>query len=378
MIPKILKRVGGALVLLLVLALVVYIATGAQPPEPDSSSASWLQRGPYDVGQADFIFVDASRPTSENRGVAGKPERTFPTTIWYPQDADGAHPLIVHSHGILSNRAEMPYLTETLASYGYVVVAADYPLSSGDTEGGATAADVVNQPADVSFLIDSVLALSADEKPFDGSIDPDRIGLSGYSLGGLTTNLAAYHVRLRDPRVSAALTIAGLSAMFSPRFFATTDIPYLAIAGTADALLAFQGHAADIPSRVGNASLVAIDGGSHLGFIGLADPLFRFMHNPDTIGCEAVLAAVEDDPNAAFAALGTVAEGIDLQRDVPELCGHGFTEAIHPGRQRMITQIAVLSFFESVFNEDETRRSAAQRQLTQGLAADFDEVTFTH
>ena len=38
MIPKILKRVGEALVLLLVLALVVYIATGAQPPEPDSSS----------------------------------------------------------------------------------------------------------------------------------------------------------------------------------------------------------------------------------------------------------------------------------------------------------------------------------------------------
>jgi predicted dienelactone hydrolase len=330
------------------------------------------------VGQADFIFVDESRPTGENRGVAGKPERTFPTTIWYPQDTDAGHPLIVHSHGILSNRAEMPYLTETLASYGYVVVAADYPLSSGATEGGATGTDVVNQPADVSFLIDSVLALSADEKPFDGNIDQDRIGLSGYSLGGLTTNLTTYHVRLRDPRVSAALTIAGLSAMFSPQFFATTDIPYLAIAGTADALLAFQGHAADIPSRVGNASLVAIDGGSHLGFIGLADPLFRFMHNPDTIGCEGVLATLEDDPNAAFDALGTVAEGVDLQRGVPEICGYGFAEAVHPGRQRMITQIAVLSFFESVFNEDETRRSAAQRQLSQSLAADFDEVTFTH
>ena len=378
MIRKILKRVGGVLVLLLVLALVVYIATGAQPPDSDSSSADWLQSGPYAVGQADFIFVDESRPTGESRGVAGNPERTFPTTIWYPQDTDAAHPLIVHSHGILSNRAEMPYLTETLASYGYVVMAADYPLSSGATEGGATGTDVVNQPADVSFLIDSVLALSADEKPFDGNIDQDRIGLSGYSLGGLTTNLATYHVRLRDPRVSAALTIAGLSAMFSPQFFATTDIPYLAIAGTADALLAFQGHAADIPSRVGNASLVAIDGGSHLGFIGLADPLFRFMHNPDTIGCEGVLATLEDDPNAAFDALGTVAEGVDLQRGVPEICGYGFAEAVHPGRQRMITQIAVLSFFESVFNEDETRRSAAQRQLSQSLAADFDEVTFTH
>jgi len=102
------------------------------------------------------------------------------------------------------------------------------------------------------------------------------------------------------------------------------------------------------------------------------------MNNPDTIGCEGVLAAVEDDPNAAFDALGTVAEGIDLERDSPALCGQGFAEAIHPGRQRMITQIAVLSFFESVFNTDETRRAAAQQQLSQGLAADFDEVTFTH
>ena len=102
------------------------------------------------------------------------------------------------------------------------------------------------------------------------------------------------------------------------------------------------------------------------------------MHTPATGGGEGVLAAVEDDPNEAFDALGTSAEGVDMERDLPTLCGHGFAEAIHPGRQKMITQIAVLSFFESVFNEDETRRAAAQRQLSQDLAADFNEVTFTH
>ncbi|MDP6095670.1 MAG: hypothetical protein QGG67_06730 [Gammaproteobacteria bacterium] len=376
MFVKILKGLGGLVVLLMLVAIVGYVATGPMQPAAGSSSAEWLESGAYSVGQADYIFVDASRPTDENRGVPGKPDRTFPTTLWYPENAEGLHPLIIHSHGILSNRAEMPYLVEALASHGYVVAAANYPLSSGATEGGATPNDVGNQPADVSFLIDSVLALTGEDKPFVGSIDRDRIGLSGYSLGGLTTNLATYHARLRDPRVSAAVSIAGLSVAFTPAFFATTEVPYLAISGTADALIEHQRNASDITSRVRNSSLVTISGGSHLGFAGLADPLFRFMNNPDTIGCSGVLAVIGDDPDAVFGALGTVEEGVDMSRDLPGICDYGFAEAIHPGRQQMITQIAVLSFFESVFNQDRTQRGKALQQLTQALAADFPEVSF--
>ena len=182
MLKKILKGLGATFVLLVSLAIAVFVATGPQRPDSDSSSASWLEAGPHRVGSADFTFVDDSRPTNENRGFPGKPERTLLTTIWYPENLDGDLPLIVHSHGIVSNRAEMPYVAETLASHGYVVVVADYPLTSGSTAGGANGDDVVNQPADVSFLIDSVLALSAEEKPFSGHIDEQRIGLSGYSL----------------------------------------------------------------------------------------------------------------------------------------------------------------------------------------------------
>ena len=75
-------------------------------------------------------------------------------------------------------------------------------------------------------------------------------------------------------------------------------------------------------------------------------------------------------------ALGTVEEGVDMSRDLPGICDYGFAEAIHPGRQQMITQIAVLSFFESVFNQDRTQRGKALQQLTQALAADFPEVSF--
>lgn len=377
MFKKTMQVIAGGLLLLLCMGLAIYVATNPQRPDSESPSAAWLEPGPYTVAEKDFVFVDESRPTDANRGVPGKPQRTLPTTLWYPENLDGPHPLIVHSHGILSNRREMPYLMEALASRGYLVLAMDYPLSSGNTEGGATAADVGNQPGDISFLIDSLLALSPQEQPFAGSIDTGRIGLSGYSLGGLTTYLTTYHVQLRDPRIRAAVAIAGLSAAFAPQFFATTNIPYLAVSGTADALLEFARNAADLSQRDPGAAVLAIAGGTHLGFLGVADPMFRFMHNPDTLGCQGVLAAVGEHPNEVYRSLGGEAEGVDMQRSLPELCDYGFATALHPGRQRMINQIAVVSFFESVFNPDPALRAEARRELSQSLPADFPEASFT-
>jgi len=379
MLRKVLKWLTSIVVSLLVLGLVITIATNPQQPAADSSSARWLEPGPHTVGRAEFTFVDTSRATNENRGFPGKPERTFPTTIWYPENVEAAHPLIIHSHGILSSRTEMTYLAARLASNGYVVVAADYPLTSGSTPGGANAADVANQPADVTFLIDSVLELSADEKPFTGTIDTNRIGLTGLSLGGLTTTLTTYHPRWREPRIKAAVSIAGPTAAFTDRFYTTTDIPFLMIAGTADALIDYSTNAAVIPERIANGSLVTIDGGAHLGFVSAADPLFRFMHNPDSLGCSAVLSVLDEDSDDVYISLGSVEEGVDPNPDTPGVCANlPPDEAAHPGRQQMITEIAVLSFFVSVFAESERDRTAAHDQLAVSLAADFSEASFSN
>ena len=83
----------------------------------------------------------------------------------------------------MSERTDLGYNAELLASYGYVVVAANFPLTAGGTAGGPNANDLVNQPSDVSFLIDSVLQLSGEAKSFAGEIDSSRIALMGYSLG---------------------------------------------------------------------------------------------------------------------------------------------------------------------------------------------------
>jgi len=377
MLKKTLRGPAGLLVLLVLLAIAALIATGPQLPDSGSNSATWLQPGPYSVASSEFTFVDSSRPTKANRGIPGKPERTLITTVWYPENAEGSLPLIIHSHGIVSERTELPYLMKALASRGYVVAAANFPLTSGATEGGANATDIFNQPADVSFLIDSVIALSGEAKPFAGNIDVQRIGLTGFSLGGLTTYLTTFHPRWREERLAAAVAIAGPSAGFAAEFFSTTSIPFLAISGTADALIEHRRNAADITERADNSVLISIEGGSHLGFTGIAEPMLRFMSNPDSLGCAAVMAVLDEDPNDIFSQLGSAEEGVDMTRDLPGICDYGYAETTHPGRQQMITQIAAVSFFESVFNASAVARKQALEQLKVGIARDFAEASFT-
>ncbi len=380
MLKKLAKVLAGIVVTLIFLAVAIYIATGPQQPDANSSSAQWLAPGPHRAASRNYSFVDESRPTAENRGAPGKPNRNLNTTLWYPEgypeDIPDLLPLIIHSHGILSERTELAYVAEALASRGYVVAAANYPLTSGETAGGANANDVINQPGDISFLIDSILALSGDEKPFVGDIDETRIGLTGYSLGGLTTYLTTYHADWRDPRIAAAVAIAGPSAAFTSEFFSTTSIPFLAIAGTADALIEHRRNALDIPQRSPQSSLITIEGGTHLGFTGISEPYLRFMENPDSFACYAVLGALDEDPNEPMQLLGGEEVGVNLNRELPGLCDYGFPSAAHPGRQQMITQLAIVSFLESVFNTDSATRQQASEQLTVAIANDFSEASY--
>lgn len=378
MVRKIVLGLVGVLGLLVLGVAVTYLLTMPPGLPQDAASEEWLQPGPFSVGNADFVLVDSSRETMANGDAPKLPSRTFPTSVWYPENGEGNYPLVIHSHGFVSERSDLAYAAELLASHGYVVVAANYPLTAGGTAGGPNADDLVNQPNDVSFLIDSALQLSGDEKPFTGNIDSSRIALMGYSLGGITTTLATYHPRLRDTRVKAAISIAGPSAGLVSKFYETTDVPFMMIAGTLDALIDFEYNAAVIPERVQNSVLIGITGGTHLGFGSVSEPFLRLMNHPDGLGCTAVLSNLGSDPNAAFVALGDESDGIVLDASIPAVCARMPSEkALHPGRQQMVTSIAVLSFFESVFNEDPARRQAAYEELSNALPADMSEARFS-
>jgi predicted dienelactone hydrolase len=373
-------RILGILVLALAALLAgAYYARAPEPPPAGSESARRLAPGPLAVGSVDRTFVDRSRPTAKNGDFAGAPERTLEATLWYPEGAAGRLPLLVYSHGFMSMRAENVPLAELMASHGYAVVSVDYPLTNRRAPGGPFVGDVVNQPGDVSFLIDQLLALPEGERPFAGTLDPERIGAVGLSLGGLTTTLASFHPRLRDPRIRAAVSIAGPAAMFDRRFFASAALPFLMIAGTADAMVAYDANAAPIPGKIATGGLVTIEGASHAGFAAFADmfPL-RLLANPDSIGCRALVANLEaggrENP---FEGLGGPEDGILFATDAPLPCANGAPEdVLQAGRQLMVTRLAALAFFQSRFASDPAERAAWESFLTETLPGDFPEARY--
>jgi predicted dienelactone hydrolase len=324
----------------------------------------------------EFVFVDAGRATPPSRDFAGTSERTLETTLWLPASAPGPRPLVVYCHGFSSNRRGGTYLAEHLASHGYVVAAADFPLTRGGAPAGPDIRDIVNQPADVSFLIDSVLALDG-AGALDADIDPARIGAVGLSLGGLTTTLLAFHVELRDERVRAAVSLAGPGAIFSARFFETAPVPLLMIAGTDDEIVPYEPHAPPILARAPTSALVTLRGGSHVGFAHDATWL-RFVRHPDALGCESLSESLgaEDWQGDPFAALGGEEVGMLPLPEAARPCRSSeLPRAMRPARQQAITTLAVRAFLDTTLADDDSRRDA-ESYLARDLSADFEDAEY--
>jgi predicted dienelactone hydrolase len=378
---KILKWLGlgafGVVLIGVLLLGIVYVATGPEGPPAGSVSEIALAAGDYDVSFHELTLVDGSRPTPENGSYPGADSRTLIINLWFPDEAvEGGSPLIVYSHGFMSNRNEGDYLAQALARQGYIVAAPDYPLSNGGAPGGPNPSDVVNQPGDVSFIIDSLLAMPENDRPFSGAIDGSKIGVAGLSLGGLTSTLVGYHPRYRDERVRAVISIAGPAGMFTRRFFLSSAAPFLMIGGTEDAVVDFATHAAIIPDRAPQGTLLAIEGGTHISFASVAEPAMRFADHPDSLACDALQAGTEQagDDNP-FAQLGDLSDGVNPAQTALVICANPLGEAMHPGRQQMITQVAVVSFFASQFSDSNEARQAARSLLNEGMAEDFPEVS---
>ena len=97
---------------------------------------------------------------------------------------DGAYPLIIVSHGYVGSRFLMTYLTENLASKGYVVVAIDHTESTFRDAGGFQST-LLNRSKDILFVLDEIADLASSEAHFlKELVDAERTAIIGYSMGG--------------------------------------------------------------------------------------------------------------------------------------------------------------------------------------------------
>ena len=168
--------------------------------------------GEYEAATVTCTYTDANRietytSTGENRKLNVK--------LWYPQNAIGAYPLIVFSHGTTGTKSSNTSLYNELASHGYVVASIDHTYQALFTtfaDGHTTWIDMdyirefTAEDAhsdrqrscelyqkwmkirmdDMNLVIDSILAKAQEgnaESVYQ-RVDPDKIGVIGHSLGG--------------------------------------------------------------------------------------------------------------------------------------------------------------------------------------------------
>ena len=149
---------------------------------------------------------------------------------------DGPFPLVIFGHGFAVTPALYASLLQSWARAGYVVAAPVFPLENANAPGGPDESDLVNQPADMRFVISRMLAASrAGSGPLAGLINPTQIAVTGQSDGGDTALAVAYDRTFHDPRVTAAVILSGAELPGVGGFtFPTGSPPLLATQGTAD------------------------------------------------------------------------------------------------------------------------------------------------
>ena len=176
------------------------------------------------VAQHDYTLVDSSRPTP----CTGAPDRTLHVSVFVP-DGTGPFPVMLVAPG--SGASQRPVARADAAAFaarGYVGVAVPFPCTNAPGEttlDPVVALDIYRQAADVSFVLDELLAKSAT--PADelfGVLDADRIGLTGTSSGGVT-GLLFFNTCCTDARVDAIVV---------SHAFALPTGPELPVDGTYD------------------------------------------------------------------------------------------------------------------------------------------------
>lgn len=215
--------------LIVVVSLTMGVATSL------GSASSRVERAGSRSGLPSVLhLVDRSRTIRlpGGRRVA----RPLTTYLWYPPAVRGSGPwpLVVFGHGFATTPFRYRRLLRAWAAAGYLVAAPVFPLGNAKAPGGPDENDIINQPRDMSFVIERLLAASASAgSPLHGLVERSRIAVAGQSDGAETAFATAYERPWYDRRVRAALVLSGAELGRHVPLVSHTS-PLLAIQGTAD------------------------------------------------------------------------------------------------------------------------------------------------
>lgn len=345
----------------------------------NSRSKTRLAQADYAIAKMALNIVDTTRQTPALGDFKGDDKRTLNGKIWYPEGPSSGHPLIVYSHGFGGHHEESTHLIKHLVGNGYIVAAVDFPLSYLKSPAKIPQLlDVVNQPGDVSAVIDRVLSLNADSSSaLYQRVDTNRIGVTGLSLGGLTTALVSFHPNFKDDRIKVAAMLAPPLEVFSDQFYASNPaVKSLLMSGSMDRVVPELENANEVKARHRNGWFISLNKGSHLGFANAGNQL-RLMENPDNLGCffMGLMLPKLDLPDRWDAVIPNpngVLRDIVFSPPCPELPG----DSMNGLTQQWLTRLAVSSFFDMNLLSGE-RALEAEAFFTNTFSAENPQVTLT-
>jgi len=163
------------------------------------------------IQRAALVGVDTSRTTPPRGGQPELPQRTLPISIVMPIDP-GPWPLIVFAHGFNTTPVDYQSLLDAWAQAGYVVASPTFPIGSSAGPGPARRDDNWDEPWDMSWTINTVLA-DAGIAPH---VDASRIAVAGHSDGGSAVAAMAFNDLVYDHRVTAFLSMSGGLIPYGP------------------------------------------------------------------------------------------------------------------------------------------------------------------
>lgn len=236
--------------------------------------------GPYSIGRFETVVVDRARGISAIVADDGRPiveaadQRRLLISVTYPaienghgaEIVPGPHPLVISAHALHDAGLVLPP-EQILSSHGYVVATVRFPETSFP---GSAQRGVLDQPADVSFVLDQVVA-GVLGTSLTEEVDLSRVGLVGASAGGTTVLGLTASDCCADDRISAVVAHAAAAYDFDSgkREIPTVSgaVPLLQIGSRADPVAPSDSILALNDSWAADAYVALYPNQSHLGWL---------------------------------------------------------------------------------------------------------------